>query len=66
MKKLRIDLYSGYAGDRTHTEKDVFVQDDDETPQDLIERVVERLIGNIDQFVNDDEEDEDDETDESN
>jgi len=61
MKKLRFDLYSGYVSDKTHTEKDVFIQDDDETNEELIERIIERIFENVDQFINDDGDDDDSE-----
>lgn len=57
MKALRIDIYTGYDDDRSYTEKDVFVQCDGETDQDLVELIVERLMDNIQQLRGDDDDD---------
>lgn len=58
MKKLRLDIYSGYRGDKTHTEKDVLEQYDEETDQEFLERIVGQILANIEQltFERDDDE----------
>lgn len=57
MKLLRIDLYTGYDDDSSYTEKDIFVQCNGETDQDLVELIVERIMDNIQQLRGDDDDD---------
>lgn len=55
MKKLRIDLYCGYADDKTFTEHDCFKQHEGETVDDFINRISETLFENIEQLTYEDE-----------
>lgn len=55
MKQLRIDLYCGYAENKSYTEHDVFKQDGNETVEDLIERIVAVLFENVEQLTYEDE-----------
>lgn len=59
MKALRIDLYTGYADDPSYTEKDVIVQCDGETDEEIIELVIERLMDNLQQLRGDEDDDDD-------
>ncbi len=59
-RPLRFDLYSGYAGDKTHTEKDVLIQLKDEPVEDLVTRLVDTILSNVQQFYADDKGGEDD------
>lgn len=60
MKKLRFDLYSGYATDPKYTEKDRWVQCDGETIEELAEMIKRQVLENAESLLNDegDEEDE--------
>lgn len=60
MKKLRVDLYCGYNGDRSFTEHDCFRQYENETLEELIDRVTTVLFENIEQLTFEDEGTEDD------
>ena len=58
--RIRFDLYSGYSEDDKYTEKDSFVQEDGETTEELLQRLVEMAEANAAQLTNDYEgEDED-------
>jgi hypothetical protein len=50
MKKLRVDLYSGYAGE-TYSDHTKFVQFTDEIIEDFIERITNVLFENIESLV---------------
>jgi hypothetical protein len=51
VKKLRVDLYSGYRGDKSATEKDTFEQFEEESDEEFQERIVGQLIVNIEQLT---------------
>ena len=55
MKKLRIDVYSGFHGDKTYTETDRWIQEPNETIEELAERIKQRIIENAEQFLEDED-----------
>lgn len=60
MRKLRIDLYSGYRDDKSFTEHDTFCQLDKEPIEDFVARITEALFENVEQLTYEDESNEDD------
>lgn len=50
MKRLRVDMAAGFYGYKP-TEKNKFVQFNDETPEDFIERITTVLFENIEQLT---------------
>lgn len=60
MKRLRFDLYSGFADNRSFTEKDRWIQCEGETLEDIAQAVYQAVLDNAEALLNDegDEEDE--------
>lgn len=59
MKKLRFDLYSGYATDPKYTEKDRWIQAEGETLEDLAQSIYDQVIENGETLLNEDDGDDD-------
>lgn len=55
MKRLRFDLYSGYADDKTFTEHDRWIQGQGETLEEMADRIREAVIENGETFMGEDD-----------
>lgn len=59
MKKLRFDLYSGYASDPKYTEKDRWIQAEGETLEELAQAIYNQVLENGETLLNDEDGEED-------
>jgi hypothetical protein len=58
MKKLRFELYSGFEGDRTYSEKDVWYQAEGDTIEEIAEFIKLRVIENGETLLSEEGDDE--------
>jgi len=60
VRKLRFDLYGGYADAPKSAEHTQFTQNDGETAEDFIERITNELFASVEQLVSDAGDDDED------